>query len=102
MLLLRDEVCRSLTGRGLAPGSHLGFKLLDNFLSDDFIDARYLVGAPVLICCFQASITFSWKVALLHNHRPLRHLPESPEPACDSKYVFLCEFSPDFARAYPW
>src|SRR2546430_11820772 len=59
MLFLRDELCRSLTGRGLAPGSHAGFKLLDNVLGDNFIDAWYLVGAPVLICCFQASITFS-------------------------------------------
>ena len=53
MLFLRDELCRSLTGRGLAPGSHAGFKLLDNVLGDNFIDAWYLVGAPVLICCFR-------------------------------------------------
>src|SRR5260370_28217724 len=43
MLFLREQVCRSLTGPRLVPGSHAGFKLLDNFLGGDFVGARHLV-----------------------------------------------------------
>src|SRR5882762_9975415 len=50
MLFLREQVSRSLTGPGLAPGSHAGFKLLDNFLGYDFIDARHCVRSSVSYC----------------------------------------------------
>src|SRR6266853_5355719 len=55
-----------MTGPRLAPGSHAGFKLLDNFLGDDFIGARHCVLSSV-----------SWYFQALSGHKKQHALLEA-------------------------